>query len=123
MMLESDFQAAMWVFIGLHLPLSLMFWHAPALVHWHGLSPIKSLFFSIVACGRNFWAYAVFGLMWLAVLILVVVSVTTIASLMGNPALAGDLLFPALLLMASMFFTSLYFTFRDSFDAPPEELP
>jgi len=24
-------------------------------------------------------------------------------------------LFPALLLMASMFFTSLYFTFRDSF--------
>jgi len=75
-----------------------------------------------VACGRNFWAYAVFGLMWLAVLILLVVSVTTIASLMGNPGLAGDLLFPALLLMASMFFTSLYFTFRDSFDFPPEEL-
>lgn len=123
MMLEPDFQAAMWVFIGLHLPLSLMFWHAPALVHWHGLSPIKSLFFSIVACGRNFWAYAVFGLMWLAVLILVVVSVTTVASLMGNPGLAGDLLFPALLLMASMFFTSLYFTFRDSFDFTPEEHP
>jgi hypothetical protein len=35
--------------------------------------------------------------------------------------LAGDLLFPVLMLMASMFFTSLYFTFRDSFDAPPEE--
>ena len=123
MMMESDFQAAMWVFIGLHLPLSLMFWHAPALVHWHGLSPVKSLFFSLVACGRNFWAYVVFGLMWLAVLILLVVGVTTVASLMGNPALAGDLLFPALLMMASMFFTSLYFTFRDSFDAPPEPLP
>lgn len=123
MMMEGDFQAAMWVFIGLHLPLSLMFWHAPALVHWHGLSPVKSLFFSLVACGRNFWAYVVFGLMWLVVLIVLVVGVTTIASLMGNPALAGDLLFPALLLMASMFFTSLYFTFRDSFDAPPEPLP
>ena len=123
MMMESDFQASMWVFIGLHLPLSLMFWHAPALVHWHGLSPVKSLFFSLVACGRNFWAYVVFGLMWLAVLILLVVGVTTVASLMGNPALAGDLLFPALLMMASMFFTSLYFTFRDSFDAPPEPLP
>ena len=123
MMMEGDFQAAMWVFIGFHLPLSLMFWHAPALVHWHGLSPVKSLFFSIVACGRNFWAYVVFGLMWLAVLILLVVVVTTVASLTGNPALAGDLLFPALLMMASMFFTSLYFTFRDSFDAPPEVLP
>lgn len=120
MMLEPAFQAAMWVFIGLHLPLSLLFWHAPALVHWHGLPPLKSLFFSLVACLRNFWAFAVFGLMWLAVLVLVVMGVTTIAALLGNPGLAGDILFPALLLMASMFFTSLYFTFRDSFEPPPE---
>ncbi len=120
MMLTSDFQAAMWVFIGLHLPLSLLFWHAPALVHWHGLPPVKSLFFSFVACLRNFWAFAIFGLMWLVVLVLVVLGVTTLAALLGNPGLAGDLLFPALLLMASMFFTSLYFTFRDSFEPPPE---
>ena len=123
MMLESDFQGAMWVFIGLHLPLSLMFWHAPALVHWHGLPPLKSLFFSLVACVRNFWAFTVFGLMWLALLVLAVVGVTTVAALLGNPGLAGDVLFPVLLLLASMFFTSLYFTFRDSFEsddaAPP----
>ena len=62
----------MWVFVGLHLPLSLMFWHAPALVHWHGFSPLKGLFFSLLACLRNFWAFAVFALMWLAVLIAVV---------------------------------------------------
>jgi hypothetical protein len=123
LMLESNFQAAMWVFIGLHLPLSLMFWHAPALMHWHDLSPVKSLFFSLVACFRNFWAFAVFGLMWLTVLVLVVVGVTTIAALLGSPGLAGDLLFPVLLLVASMFFTSLYFTFRDSFEPPPEIAP
>ncbi|MDO8249925.1 MAG: BPSS1780 family membrane protein [Rhodoferax sp.] len=121
LMLESNFQAAMWVFIGLHLPLSLMFWHAPALMHWHDLPPVKSLFFSLVACLRNFWAFAVFGLVWLAVLVLAVVSVTTIAALLGSPGLAGDLLFPVLLLIASMFFTSLYFTFRDSFE-PPQDL-
>jgi hypothetical protein len=120
LMIETDFQSAMWVFIGLHLPLSLMFWHAPALVHWHGLPPVKALFFSLVACFRNFWAYTIFGLMWLAVLIGVVVGVTTIAALLGSTALAGELLFPALLLMASMFFTSLYFTFRDSFVLPDE---
>lgn len=123
MMLESDFQAAMWVFIGLHLPLSLMFWHAPALVHWHGLPPLKSLFFSLVACGRNFWAFTVFGLMWLALLVLAVVGVTTVAALLGSPGLAGDVLFPVLLLLASMFFTSLYFTFCDSFGPPPEAAP
>ncbi|MEO8118006.1 MAG: BPSS1780 family membrane protein [Rhodoferax sp.] len=123
LMMESNFQAAMWVFIGLHLPLSLMFWHAPALVHWHDLPPVKSLFFSLVACFRNFWAFAVFGLMWLSVLVLVVVSVTTLAALLGSPGLAGDLLFPVLLLIASMFFTSLYFTFRDSFEPPPDLTP
>ena len=115
LMLEPNFQAAMWVFIGLHLPLSLLFWHAPALVHWHHLTPLKSLFFSLVACWRNFWAFAVFGLMWLALLVLVVASISMLGSLLGNPGLAGEFLFPALLVMASMFFTSLYFTFRDSF--------
>ena len=121
MMMASEFQAAMWVFISLHLPLSLLFWHAPALVHWHGLPPVKSLFFSLVACFRNFWAFVIFGLMWMGVLVLMVLAVTLVASLLGSPGLAGDLLFPVLMLMASMFFTSLYFTFRDSFDAPPEE--
>jgi hypothetical protein len=123
LMLESNFQAAMWVFIGLHLPLSLMFWHAPALVHWHDLPPVKSLFFSLVACLRNFWAFAVFGLMWLGVMAFVVMSVTTVAALLGNPEIAGDILFPVLMMLASMFFTSLYFTFRDSFEPPPEAAP
>jgi len=116
MMLEPSFQGAMWTFIGSHLPLSLAFWHAPALVHWHGLPPLKSLFFSLVACLRNFWAFAVFALMWLAVLVLVVAGVTTIGALLNQSGLAADLLFPALLLLASMFFSSLYFTFRDTFD-------
>lgn len=120
MLLATDFQSAMWVFIGLHLPLSLMFWHAPALVYWHELPPLKGLFFSFVACLRNFWAFAVFALMWFALLVLMVLGVTALASLLGNPAWAGDLLFPLLLLMASMFFTSLYFSFRDCFES--EEL-
>ena len=119
MMLEPAFQGAMWVFIGLHLPLSLLFWHAPALVHWHGLSPAKSLFFSLVACLRNFWAYAIFGVMWLALLVLVLICVTTLAALLGSAEIAGSLLFLAMLLVATMFFASLYFTFRDTFEPPP----
>jgi hypothetical protein len=123
MMQESDLQSAMWVFIGLHLPLSLLFWHAPALVHWHGISPAKSLFFSIVACLRNFWAMALFALTWMAVLIGVMLVVTTVAALLGNAELAGNRVFPALMLMVSMFFTSLYFTFRDSFELTESGTP
>ena len=123
MMQESNLQSAMWVFIGLHLQLSLLFWHAPALVHWHGISPAKSLFFSIVACLRNFWAMTLFALTWMAVLIGVVLVLTTVAALVGSAELAGNLLFPALMLMVSMFFTSLYFTFRDSFELTEPTAP
>ncbi|MFZ4623106.1 MAG: BPSS1780 family membrane protein [Rhodoferax sp.] len=117
---NASFQSAMWVFIGLHLPLSLLFWHAPALVFWQDLPPVKSMFFSIIACFRNFWAFALFAGLWMMVMVLTVLALTTLATLLDSPNLAGTLLFPALLLVASMFFTSLYFTYRDSFEAPPE---
>ncbi|MDI1244922.1 MAG: BPSS1780 family membrane protein [Rhodoferax sp.] len=111
-----DFQNAMWVFMGLHLPLSLMFWHAPALVFWQDLPPLKSMFFSIVACFRNFWAFTVFGLAWMATIVVAVLVIGVLGNVMGNPGLSSVLLFPALMLLASMFFTSLYFTYRDSFE-------
>jgi hypothetical protein len=47
---SAEFQTAMSVGMLLYLPLALLFWHAPALVHWHGVSPVKSLFFSLMAC-------------------------------------------------------------------------
>ncbi|TXT37206.1 MAG: hypothetical protein FD135_3780 [Comamonadaceae bacterium] len=123
MMESSAFMAAMWTFIGLHLPLSLLFWHAPALVYWHELTPLKAMFFSIVACLRNFWALTVFALVWMAIMVMMVLVLTFLSSLLGSPSLAGTLLFPGLMLVASMFFTSLYFTFRDSFesDTPTQE--
>ncbi len=113
---SPGFQSAMWVFISLHLPLSLMFWHAPALVFWHDLPPLKSMFFSIVACFRNFWAFTWFGLTWMGSIVVAILVIGTLGPLLGNPALSGILLFPALMLLASMFFTSLYFTYRDSFE-------
>ncbi|MDD2925229.1 BPSS1780 family membrane protein [Rhodoferax sp.] len=120
---SGDFQAAMWTFIGLHLPLSLLFWHAPALVYWQDLPPLKSMFFSIVACLRNFWALTVFAALWMGLMVGVVLLLSTLSALLNSPDLAGTLLFPALLLVATMFFTSLYFTYRDSFEMPPEAAP
>lgn len=113
---DSAMPGALLVFMGLHLPLSFLFWHAPALVHWHGMSPAKSLFFSLVACLRNFRAMVLYFMSWMAVMVSVVLVVSMLAALTGNAALAGNLLFPALMIVVSMFFTSLYFTFRDSFE-------
>ena len=120
---DGDFQSAMLVSMALYMPLSLLFWHAPALVHWHGLPPVKSLFFSLVACMRNFWAYTVYGLVWLGVFLGAGMLAASIAAISGNAELVAAILFPTAMLMAAMFFTSIYFTFRDSFEFTSGETP
>ena len=112
---QPEFQLAMWTALLLYLPLSLMFWHAPALVHWHGISPAKSLFFSFMACWKNFGAFLVFGLVWVGLFLVVGLAVTLLATLLGSPEFAAVSLFPAVLVMVAMFFASLYFTFKDNF--------
>jgi hypothetical protein len=121
---SGEFQAALWLAMALYLPLSLAFWHAPALVHWHKVPPAKSLFFSLVACFRNFGALAVYGLTWIAVFIGAGIVLSLIASVLaaagvfgdgGATAAGGTLMVGGALIMATMFFTSTWFTFRDSF--------
>ncbi len=121
--MQGEFQTAVLVAMVLYLPLSLLFWHAPALVYWHGITPMKSLFFSAVACLRNFWAYTVFGMVWMAAFFGMVTGVAFVVSLLGNVELINVFLFPVGLAMAATFLTSLYFTYRDCFDTPSEGTP
>ncbi|MEN9436228.1 MAG: hypothetical protein RIR09_883 [Pseudomonadota bacterium] len=120
---EADFQWAVMFSSALFIPVSLLFWHAPALVHWHGEPPIKSLFFSFVACMRNFGAMTVYSLTWLGVFVLVSIAVSLIAALTGSVELVATLMYPAAMVLAAMFFTSLYFTFRDNFSTIVEATP
>lgn len=107
--------------LALHTPLFLMFWHAPALVHWHGVSPAKSLFFSLVACLRNFSAFLVYGFVWMGVFLAAGMVFGLLGGLLGGAAMARAVMMPMALLMAAMFSTSIYFTFRDSFVATPDD--
>jgi hypothetical protein len=113
------------VTLALHTPLFLMLWFAPALVHWHGITPGKSLFFSAVACWRNFGALVVFGLAWMGVFLGVGTLLGVIAGIAGGAGAVTAVMLPTALLMTAMFSASLYFTFRDSFtaDPPPGEDP
>lgn len=99
----------------LHLPIFLMFWHAPALVHWHGISPAKSLFFSIVACLRNARAFLVYGLAWAGLVMAMGMVIAIFASLVGSAEAASMVMMPFAFLMAAMMSTSIYFSFRDCF--------
>jgi hypothetical protein len=110
-----EFDPTTLVALALHTPLILMFWHAPALVHWHGVSPAKSLFFSLVACLRNFTAMLVFGLTWTALFLASGTLFGLIGGMIGGAAGARAVITPVALIAVAMFSTSIYFTFRDSF--------
>ena len=106
---------SLWVAMAVMVPLQMLFWHAPALLLWHGVSPVKSLFFSAMACWANKGALLVFMLGWMGVFMLLGLVISVVGAMLGGAQVLTIILYPAVLFMASMFFTSIYFTFRDSF--------
>ena len=113
---DGSFVTALWVGLMLYVPMALVFWHAPALVYWHDVSPGKSLFFSAMACWRNKGAMVMFMLTWMAVITAGGLAITLLAGLLGGAAVINMLLMPATMVMAAMFFASIYFTYQDSFE-------
>ena len=114
-LMKPEFQNAMWLSLLLYIPLSAVFWHAPALVHWHGVPAIKSLFFSTVACLSNWRAFLVFALMWSFIFLSTALVLMLVSGLMGDASFASLAMLPAMLMLAAMFFCSSYFSFRDCF--------
>ena len=112
---SAPFQSALWVSMVLYIPLAMMFWHAPALVHWQNISPAKSLFFSFVACWRNLGAFMLYVAAWFGVFVGVATVSMLVTSLLGDPSLLMTILMPAGLMVAAMFFTSMVYSVRDCF--------
>ena len=107
---------------GLAGLLSIPFWHAPALVHWGTQGVAQSLFSSTVAVWRNKGAFLVFGLSWAAVVLTFGAFANIVAALLGQPQLVALLAMPASLILSTVFYTSLYFSFADCF-AEREDSP
>lgn len=102
----------------LTLPVSLLFWHAPALILWARLPVSKALFFSIVACWRNLGAFAVYGLCWFGVVLALGLFDRFILSQIPVPLLGNVLAIAGGMWVASAFYASLYFTVVDCFESP-----
>lgn len=118
-LVQSDsFQTALWVTMVLYVPLSMLFWHAPALVFWQGVPAAKSLFFSWMGCWRNKWAFAVYVVVWAAVFGSTAIPAMLVASPLGEPQMILSIMMPLALLVAAMFFTSMLFTVKDCFSGP-----
>lgn len=107
--------------VGLTWPLSLLFWHTPALTLWARLPLGKALFFSAVASWRNLGAFVVFGATWLLALIALAVLARVVQQLIPLPALANMLTFAGVLWLVSCFYASLYFSVVDCFEGAQQE--
>ncbi len=101
--------------------LSIPFWHAPALVHWDGHGWGKALFSSTAACWSNKGAFVVFGLSWVGVILAVGTVLPLVFTLFGEMPLFAFVAAPVSLVLSTVFYISLYFTFADCFSSgePP----
>jgi hypothetical protein len=95
--------------------LSVPFWHAPALVWWHGQGLAHALFSSTLACWRNKGAFVIYGLAWFITVTAFLGAAAALFALVGAPQLVGLAAVPAMLMFSTAFYVSLYFTFSDSF--------
>ena len=106
-----------WDAIGVALlvytPILMLTWFAPQLVAWHRQPVTKALFFSLIACWRNRWPFAVLALAFGAL----VFAVSWIASWLMNalgfsPALGSMMLAPIALVLTSVAYSTQYPIYR-----------
>lgn len=95
--------------------LSIPFWHAPALVHWGGQGALQALFSSTLGVWRNKTAFALSALCWGGLALALSSLLTLVFSLLGLGKLVPMMILPAGLMLSTVFYSSLYFTFVDCF--------
>lgn len=86
---QVDLRHAQLVLASLFLPLQMLFWFAPLLVLWHGLSPAKALFFSAIAIQRNLGALLLLLLCLLASAFAVLPLLGVLQVLLGQNSLSN----------------------------------
>jgi hypothetical protein len=112
---SEDFLGALLVAAVLYAPVLMMFWFAPPLAAWHGIAPIKALFFSFFACllnWRPFLAYGAVSALFALALPLLLLFILMLASF---KIAAMSLVFPLLLVLLPTLFASFYASYRDIF--------
>jgi hypothetical protein len=101
-------QAPLLTFGVLYLLISMLFWHAPALIGWHGIPMGQALFFSMVACWRNKWPFLVYGLSWAAIFFALQMAGVFLAMLGLSPTFLQLLMTPVNIALAAVLYASFY---------------
>ena len=117
---SGAFLAAAQIALILMTPVIMAWWYAPVLVAWHGFPPGKALFFSFVACLRNwrpFLAYAacvmIFGGVLPGLLLGILVTVLPEAANLATTLF----MLPMVFVLAPTLIVSFYVSYREVFTA------
>lgn len=115
---SGELAAAAQLAMVLLLPLVMAYWYAPVLVAWQGLPAGKALFFSFVACLRNWRAFLGYGaatLLFGAVLPALLLGLLAAFLPQNLASITKMLSLPFLLILAPTLFASFYASYRDVF--------
>jgi len=100
------------------VPLLMAFWFAPMLAAWDDLSAGKALFFSFIACLRNWRPFLVYGLGVVGISVILPGALLAVAEAF-SPALQRMLVvalsLPLLFVFVPALFASFYVSYRDVF--------
>lgn len=119
LMAEPGLAAGLWIRFGGTALLAIPFWFAPALVSWHGQGVAQAMFSSTWALWRNKGAHLACALGFLAVVMVFSAVTGLLFSALGLPAVAVASALPAGLILATVFYISVYFGWRDTFSEVP----
>lgn len=101
-------RAPMLTFGIIYILISMLFWHAPALIGWHGVPMKQALFFSMVACWRNKWAFLLYGISWGAIFFAVQMAGVLLTLIGLSPAVVQLLMTPVNIAVAAVLYASFY---------------
>ncbi|HCX32090.1 MAG TPA: hypothetical protein DHV08_00080 [Rhodocyclaceae bacterium] len=99
-------------------PFAMAFWFAPMLAAWNGCGALKAIFFSFVACWRNWRAFLVYGLAVFALGVLspgVLGGASAAVSVPLSRFLAGLLMVVFFFVFVPTLSASFYVSYRDVF--------
>ncbi|GAB7535809.1 BPSS1780 family membrane protein [Burkholderia sp. 22PA0099] len=113
--ISTDTLVALLISAVLYVPVSMMFWFAPVLTAWHDIPPVKALFFSIVSCWRNRWAFTLYGLLWITVVMGITFGLAALLHAIGVGAYAMTLMMPVSVVITAALYCSFYATYRGCF--------
>ena len=105
-------------------PLIMAYWFAPVLVAWHDLPPGKALFFSFVACLRNWRAFLTYSA---AIMLVGAMIPGLVVGLLSSWFSDGGEMFSVTLTLAIVFillptlYASFYVSYRDVFVTVDED--